>query len=217
VTGRDPLEVGWWLASRASGVTALVLVSLSVGIGLSMAGRIPNRPKLKKRLVATHEHLALAGLVAIAVHGITLLGDRWLHPGPLGIVVPFVMDREPVFTGLGILGGWLAALLGLSFYVRRRIGAALWRRLHRATIVVWALAVVHTLGAGSDAGAPWLQAVLLLTGAPVVFLFIARVLPRERPDRVSKGACTSSSPGATGRSAGSSSRSSPAAATPQSA
>src|SRR4051794_19560249 len=214
MTGRDPLEFSWWLASRASGITALVLVSLSVGIGLSMAGRVPNRPRLKKRLVATHEHLALAGLVAIAVHGATLLGDRWLHASPLEILVPFVMHQDPVFTGMGIVGGWLAALLGLSFYVRKRLGPALWRKLHRATVIVWALAVVHTLGAGTDAGTPWLQAILLLTGAPVVFLFLARVLPR---DRVSKRACASSSPGATGRSAGSSSGSSRSAVTPQSA
>jgi sulfoxide reductase heme-binding subunit YedZ len=185
VTGPDPLAYGWWLASRASGVTALVMVSLSVGIGLSMAGRVPNRPKLKRHLVAAHEQLALAGLVAIAVHGITLLGDRWLHPSPLEIAVPFLMGHRPVFTGLGILGGWLAALLGLSFYVRRRIGPARWRRLHRATIAVWALSAIHTLGAGSDAGTAWLRAILVLTGAPVVFLFLARVLPRERPHAAS--------------------------------
>jgi sulfoxide reductase heme-binding subunit YedZ len=183
MTQRDPLDYGWWLASRASGVTALVLISLAVGIGLSMAGRLPNRPALRRRLVATHEHLALAGLVAIAVHGITLLGDRWLHPGPVGVLVPFVMDHQPVFTGLGILGGWLAALLGLSFYVRHRIGPALWRRMHRLTVVVWALAVVHALGAGSDGAMRWLQAIVVLTGAPVIFLFLARVLPRERPVR----------------------------------
>ena len=86
------------------------------------------------------------------MHGITLLGDRWLDPGPVGITVPFVMDHEPLLTGLGIIGGYLAAALGLSFYARRRIGAKRWRSLHKATILVYVLAVAHTLGAGSDAG-----------------------------------------------------------------
>ena len=84
--------------------------------------------------MALHEHAALGGLIAIAVHGITLLGDRWLDPGPAGIAVPFVMDYRPVYTGLGIVAGYLAAALGLSFYARKRIGAKLWRKLHRATI-----------------------------------------------------------------------------------
>jgi methionine sulfoxide reductase heme-binding subunit len=181
VTGRDPLEYAWWLASRASGVVALVLIALSVAIGLAMASKAFRRPGLPRKLIAVHEHAALAALVAIAVHGITLLGDSWLNPGPLGIAVPFVMDHEPLFTGLGIIGGYLAAILGLTFYVRRRIGMRRWRNLHRLTPLVYVLGVVHTLGAGSDAGQPWLLAVLLATGTPILYLGIMRALPAERP------------------------------------
>lgn len=171
----DPVEYAWWLSSRAAGVVAFALISLSVLLGLAMANRLVRG----RGAVKLHEHLALAGLVAIAVHAITLLGDPWLDPGAAGLLVPFAMDHEPLFTGLGILAGYLAALLGLSFYVRRRIGAKRWRRLHRATVLVYLLGVVHTLGAGTDAAAPWLRAVLLATGAPILFLFLLRVLPEE--------------------------------------
>ena len=75
------------------------------------------------------------------VHGATLLADPWLRPGVSGVLVPFAMGYRPLFTGLGIVAGYLAALLGLSFYARRRIGARLWRKLHRATVLVWALGV----------------------------------------------------------------------------
>ena len=71
------------------------------------------------------------------------------------------MDHEPVFTGLGIIGGYLAAILGLTFYVRRRIGTRRWRNLHRLTPLVYVLGVTHTLGSGSDAGTPWMTAILL--------------------------------------------------------
>jgi sulfoxide reductase heme-binding subunit YedZ len=177
MTGRDPMEYGWWLASRASGIVALALISLSVILGLAMAGRVSRDPKLRRAMIAVHEHAALAALIAIAVHGITLLGDHWLDPGVLGILVPFQMDHEPLYTGLGIVGGYLAAALGLSFYARRRIGARRWRSLHKATILVYVLSVIHTLGAGSDASTPWLRAQLVLTGAPILFLFAMRVLP----------------------------------------
>ncbi len=180
---RDPMEYGWWLASRASGLVALALITLSVGVGLAMAGRAFQKPGLARKLSSTHEHGALAGLIAIAVHGITLLGDTWLNPGPVGISVPFVMDYEPVFTGLGIVGGYLAAALGLSFYARRRIGQKLWRKLHRATILVYVLSVIHTLGAGSDAGEPWLQVAMLVTGAPILYLLVVRMLPAPKPQR----------------------------------
>jgi methionine sulfoxide reductase heme-binding subunit len=171
----DPVDYAWWLSSRAAGVVAFLLVALSVLIGLAMANRLVRG----RGVVKLHEHLALAGLVAIAVHAITLLGDAWLDPGAAGLLIPFAMDHEPLYTGLGIIAAYLAALLGLSFYARRRIGARRWRSLHRLTVLVYALGVIHTLGAGSDAEAPWLRAVLFATGAPILFLFLLRVLPEE--------------------------------------
>lgn len=175
MTRLDPSNYAWWLASRASGIVALVLITASVGLGLAMASKIVTKRGAKPIMARVHEHTALAGLIAIAVHGITLLGDRWLNPGVKGLLVPFTMDFEPVFTGLGIVAGYIAAALGLSFYARRRIGPKLWRKAHRATIVVYLLAVVHTLGAGTDAGSSLLRAFMLATGVPIVWLFIARV------------------------------------------
>ena len=175
----DPVEYAWWLSSRAAGVVAIAQIALTVLLGLAMANRLV-RGKAAAKL---HEHLALAGLVTIAVHGITLLGDSWLNPGAKGLLVPFAMDYKPLFTGLGIIGGYLAAFLGLTFYLRRRIGAKRWRKMHRYTVVTYLLGVVHTLGAGTDAAAPWLRAVLLATGAPIVFLFLLRVLPAEPTPR----------------------------------
>jgi sulfoxide reductase heme-binding subunit YedZ len=177
--GPDPVDYAWWLSSRAAGVVAFALIALSVLLGLAMANRLVRG----KSVVKLHEHLALAGLVAIAVHGITLLGDSWLNPGFRGLLVPFAMDYKPLFTGLGIISGYLAALLGLSFYARRRVGAKRWRKLHRLTVLVYLLGVVHTLGAGTDASAPWMRAVMLATGAPIVFLFLLRVLPARLDEK----------------------------------
>ena len=177
----DPARYIWWLTSRSAGIVALVLVSLSVILGLTMATRILARPGLNRTLVRVHEQLALVALTAMAIHGATLLGDSWLHAGVRGLIVPFTMGYRPLWTGLGMIAAYLAALLGPSFYLRRRIGAKLWRRLHRATALVWALGVAHTLGAGSDAGAVWLRMLMLATGAPVVFLTLVRILDRSRP------------------------------------
>ena len=180
MTGPDPAEHAWWLASRAAGIVALLCITLSVAVGLAMAGRVSRNPRLARVLLAVHQQAALAGLVAIAVHGITLLGDRFLSPGPAGIAIPFMIGHEPLWTGLGVIGGWLAALLGLSYWIRNRIGPAVWRKLHRATILVYVLAVAHTLGAGTDAAEPWMRALLLTTGAPILFLFLVRILPQPR-------------------------------------
>jgi len=179
MTGRDPALYGWWLASRASGVVALALVTLSVAAGLVMAGWLSRRPGAARRLRGMHEQFALVGLVLIAVHGLTLLGDHWLHPGLRGIAIPFWMRYRPLATGAGILAGYLAAALGLSFYARRRIGARRWRRVHRMTIAVYALGVAHALGAGTDAAV--LRAPVLATTVPIGVLFARRLARGRRP------------------------------------
>ena len=174
---------GWWLASRASGLVALVLVTISVGLGLAMAGKVMRRPGLSRKLLSIHEHTALAGLVAIAVHGITLLGDPWLHPGIAGVTVPFAIGFRPPAVAAGIVGGYLAAALGLSYYLRKRIGPRLWRKAHRATIVVYLLGLGHAFAAGSDASTPLFRGWAIATGIPIAGLFLYRLGAARRATR----------------------------------
>lgn len=180
MTGPDPLEYGWWLASRAAGITGYLLFSIAVLAGLAMAGRLAATPARKQMLLQVHEHAALAGLVAVAVHGITLLGDGWLDPGPLGVAVPLVIDYRPVAVAAGILAGYLAAALGLSFYIRRRMGAARWRSLHRFTMLAWLLGFLHAVFAATDLPSGWYQLVLLWTALPIAVVFAARVAEARR-------------------------------------
>jgi methionine sulfoxide reductase heme-binding subunit len=188
-----PIHVIWWLVSRASGILALTLISLSVLIGLAMAAKVLRRTGVKRAVARLHEHTALLALAAIAVHGLSLLGDRWLNPGWRGISVPFALSYRPAFTGIGIIAGYLAVLLGPSFYLRKRIGARRWRRLHRAIVVVWLLGVIHTLGSGSDASKPWLQYIVLAPAVPIVYLLVVRLLPADA--RASKQSMRSTAPG----------------------
>jgi methionine sulfoxide reductase heme-binding subunit len=153
----------FWITSRAAGGAALLLASASVAVGLMMSSK---RSDANKRdLRAIHEALSLTTLAMVALHGIALLGDSYLNPGLGGIAIPFVGFYRPLWTALGILAGYGLAALGLTYYLRDRIGAARWRRLHRLTAAFWLLAIVHTVGAGSDAAEWWF---LLLSGAPVV-------------------------------------------------
>jgi sulfoxide reductase heme-binding subunit YedZ len=179
VTSTDPGAHVFWLASRGLGVVALVLVSLSVGLGLAMSGRMLRVPGAPAWLKHVHEALSLSGLIAIAGHGLVLLGDSYLRPGLAGIALPFATVTKPFWTGLGVIGGWLAAIVGLSFYVRGWIGTPVWRWLHRWTLAVYALAVAHTLGAGTDAHAKWLLMTLAATAAPIVFTGVYRLLPGQ--------------------------------------
>lgn len=195
MSGNDVSQHLFWLASRSLGVTALVLVSISVGLGLAMASRIVRGPGVPARVRRLHEATALTALIAIAAHGLVLLGDSYLRPSLADLALPFAMANQPLWTGIGIIGGWLAAILGLSFYVRRWIGSRLWRRMHRWTLAVYVLAVAHTLGSGTDAGSSWLVLILVATTLPIVFLATMRFLPRERRSRRIPRVATQEVPG----------------------
>jgi len=163
----------FWITSRAAGFAALVLASLAVSLGLLMSTKL-----LKGRttdLRAAHDTLALATIVAIVVHGVSLLGDAYMHPSVLDISIPFVSSYKTFWTSLGIVGGWGLILLGLSYYARRWVGAVRWRKLHRFTALAWLAGLVHALGEGTDAGQLWFLAMVALVAIPALALLATRL------------------------------------------
>ena len=200
MTQAAPANYVWWLAGRSAGMVAMLLISCSVILGLAMAARaLPSR--WRRDAVQVHQHLALIGLGAISVHGMLLAADPWLKAGVKGIVVPFAIGYRPLWTGLGIVGGYLAAILGLSFYVRRRIGVRLWRRMHRFTVVVYVLSLAHALGSGTDASIPVVRYAMLSSALPVVFLFALRMVRSRRLSGARQAKVASAPPSAQALSA----------------
>ena len=168
----DPAPHLFWITSRAAGTVALVTASLAVCVGLLMSirwlkGRGPD-------LRVVHEILSLSTLVAIAVHGLVLVGDSFLHPSLADVTIPFVSGYKTIWTTLGIISGWALVVLGLSYYARGRIGPARWRRLHRWIAVAWILGVVHGLMEGTDAGTTWFVLTVAAAVLPPFAMLAAR-------------------------------------------
>ncbi len=169
----DPTPHLFWITSRAAGFAALVLASLAVSAGLLMSTKL-----LKGRtseLRAGHDTLALATIVAIVLHGATLLGDQFLHPSIADIAIPMHSTYKTFWTSLGIVSGWGLALLGLSYYARRYVGAARWRKLHRFTALAWLAGLAHAVGEGTDAGQVWFLAMLAVVAIPALILLATRM------------------------------------------
>ena len=185
----------FWFLARASGMTAYVLLTLSVLAGLVLKSR-PFGMALKPATVTdVHRTLAVLSLCALALHGVTLVLDETIEIGLGALLVPGLAPYRPIWTGAGVLAGELMLLVYASFSVRRRIGQKNWRRLHWATYATFAFATVHGLLAGTDSGAGWALALYLGAVGAVAFATAWRALvppprpqPRPRPEPTTEGA-----------------------------
>lgn len=181
-----------WYLSRASAFAAYVLLWWSMVLGLSITNQLarvwPSGPVAGD----LHEHASLLGLGFGVLHALVLLGDQYIGYSLPQILFPFAGGSyRPLWVGLGQIGLYLLALVTLSFYVRRWIGARTWRLLHFLSFAVFALALAHGLFSGTDSSAPWVVWMYLGSGLSVLGLTIYRVVvsrraatPKARPATV---------------------------------
>lgn len=177
----------FWILSRGTGIAAILFASLSVTAGL-MAGR-GRSIKLGRfgEIKPLHEALSLATLALVIIHGLLLIGDPWLNPGVAGIAIPFQMAYRSFWTGVGIIAGYGLIFLGLTYYLRSWIGPSRWRSAHRFTALFWVLGLIHTFGAGSDAGELWMQIpVAVISLPPLVLLALVLARGGRRPAPATK-------------------------------
>jgi len=176
----------FWLLARASGLTAYVLLTLSVLAGITVKTRVLNRIARAASVVDVHRFLTTLGLGALVIHGSALVLDATITITPLALFVPGLSPYRPFAVGLGVLAGELMGLVIFSFRVKRRIGQRAWRRLHWLAYPVFILGTAHGLLAGTDSQAPWAFDLYLGAVGAVVAGTAWRALtvaPRPRPTK----------------------------------
>jgi sulfoxide reductase heme-binding subunit YedZ len=174
-----------WSVNRAAGIAAMLLASITVALGvLSSSGPGLGREVSTSILGSRgegrslHEAMSIATLVAVALHGIAFAADGFFGAGIVGTVVPFASPYRPLSVAVGQVAGYGLAALGLTFYLRRRIGPARWRSAHRWIVAFWALAVLHSFLSGSDAGRLWFQIAIIPPVVAAVVVFGLHVVQR---------------------------------------
>ncbi len=147
-----------WYAARAAGLVAYLLLSSSVALGLTLAGkeRLERWPRFA--LEDVHRFAGVLAGTFIALHVVTIGIDSQAHLGLWELIVPFSSHYRPFWTGLGIVAAELLVALAFTNHYRKRLPHALWRRLHYLNFAVWLGATLHGLGAGTDSGAGWFLA-----------------------------------------------------------
>jgi len=157
-----------WYLSRATGVVALLVLSLTVvlGVVIGKRGRVRGLPRGAG--VGLHRNASLFAVTLVTCHVLSAVLDPYVAIGWIAVVVPFSSSYEPLWLGLGALALDLAIALVVTSLLRFRLGIATWRAVHWLAYLAWPIAVVHGIGAAVDLRSGVLLVVVLAMVTTVV-------------------------------------------------
>ncbi len=164
-----------WYAARAAGVTAYLLLSGVVLLGLTMGAKKSFARWPRFTVEDLHRFGGLLVGSLLAIHIVTVAIDSWL-PFSLGsLVVPFTTRYRPIWVGLGVVAAELLLALAVTNHYRRRLRYATWRRAHYLNFAVWGAASLHGIGSGTDRSTAWLLATFAVAVSAVSAAIVWRV------------------------------------------
>ena len=165
-----------WDVARAGGFTAYILLTLAVAVGLALSTQLQS-PRRWPRLLNSelHNFLTLLSTIFVGVHVLAVWIDPFTHFNWSEVFIPFVSSYRTVWMALGIVSLYLGIAIGISTWLRPRIGYTWWRRLHVLTLGVYALATAHWIGTGSDTHTWWAVAIYVISGVLVGSLLFRRL------------------------------------------
>jgi predicted ferric reductase len=180
-----------WFATRGAGIVSLILFSVVACLGLLSVARTQSAWWPRFLTVELHRTLALLSVAFLAIHIGTAVLDPFTHLGIAAALVPLASAYRPLPVAFGVVSVYLVAAVVVTSLLRDRIGHRLWRAIHWTSYASWPLAIEHTLTAGSDAFAPWMLAITVLSVLAVAAALLVRLTAggtnRSRLDAVTRG------------------------------
>jgi sulfoxide reductase heme-binding subunit YedZ len=178
----------FWYITRASGIVALVLLTVTMVLGLTTTSRsrARNWPGFAQQEV--HRRISMVSMVFLAIHVLTSILDTYVHIGWLAVVVPFTSPYGRFWVAIGTVALDLMGAVFVSSLLRTRMNPGTWRGIHWLAYGCWPLALAHAFGVGTDSDERWVIILgalcVLLVGA--AFLWRMWTTPRrlQKPSRM---------------------------------
>ncbi|HXN62539.1 MAG TPA: ferric reductase-like transmembrane domain-containing protein [Acidimicrobiales bacterium] len=147
-----------WYATRASGIVALILLTLTMVLGLTTTSRARARnwPGFAQQEI--HRRISIMAMVFLAIHVVTSILDTYVHIGWLAVVVPFSSLYSRFWVGLGTIALDLMVAVFVSSLLRAHLKPGTWRGIHWVAYASWPIALAHTFGLGTDSREHWVIA-----------------------------------------------------------
>lgn len=169
-----------WYTARGAGLATLIMLSVATALGALGSVKL-RHPSTRVIAQYIHRTAAALGLGLLAVHVTSIVVDDRSGVGVAGALVPFASAYRPGSVALGSIAAYvllLVAALGLARGRLTRSGraASSWRALHALAYGAWAVAMLHGLRSGTDAGERWVQLIFLGCAFGVLAALTARLV-----------------------------------------
>ena len=161
-----------WFTTRGAGIVSLLFLTGVVYLGILVSLKWQTRAWPRFATTGFHRYLSLLAVVFLGVHVVTAVIDPFTSLGPLAALVPFSSAYRTMWLGLGVLALDLGAAVLVTSLLKSRMSRRTWRAVHWLAYAAWPLALLHGIGTGTDAAAPWMVAInltcLTVVGAAVL-------------------------------------------------
>lgn len=166
----------YWYLTRSTGFVSLLLLTLTMVLGVIDVSRFstPSWPRFV--LDSLHRSVSLLVLVFLALHIVTAALDSFAPIALVDAVLPFVGSYRPIWLGLGAVAFDLLLALAITSAMRQRLGHRAWRLTHWLAYACWPIALLHSLGTGSDVKSAWSLALTAMCVAAVLAAVCVRTL-----------------------------------------
>ncbi len=172
----------WWYTARAGGIVSWALITLAVIGGLQLSTRLVRRPA-PAWVLDVHRFVAGLAVAFFVVHVVGLAADTFIGFGPADFLVPFASPYRPGAVALGVVAMYLLLAIELTSLAMKRMSRRLWHGVHLTSYVLFPLATVHGLTAGTDKGNALFRGAALVSALVVLFMSLVRVLAPRRGAR----------------------------------
>ncbi|HEY3334223.1 MAG TPA: hypothetical protein VGK16_03210 [Candidatus Limnocylindrales bacterium] len=176
-------ELRPWIAARALGVMAYLLLALEVATGLVLSHpRNTAEWGKTKQVFPWHEMLTVFTFGFLAVHGGLLAVDRYANVGWLGALVPGMSAFRTPAIALGTVAAYTMLLTAVTAKWTRLLPSGWWLKVHRVAALTFLMTWLHAVLSGTDGGT--LLPLYLGTGLPILAGVVHRSwTARSRPQR----------------------------------
>ncbi len=147
-----------WYTTRATGIVALILLTLTMVLGLVTTSRPRARHWPGFAQQEMHRRISIIAVVFLAIHVVTSILDTYVHIGWFAIVVPFTSSYSRFWVGLGTIALDLMVAVFVSSLLRSHLKPDTWRAIHWLAYASWPVALIHTFGMGTDSREHWVIA-----------------------------------------------------------